>query len=192
MRPEFCDCLSTPIVIDVLGDGFAFTDAQSGVDFDFNDDGRRGRLSWTAAGSDEAWLVLDRNGNGTVDNGRELFGNFTSQPTPPQGEEKHGFLALAEFDKLENGGNNDSQIDRQDAVFSNLRLWQDTNHNGVSEPSELHELPELGVAILELNYKASRRVDEHGNQFKYRARVKDARGEQTGRWAWDVILVKGQ
>jgi hypothetical protein len=53
----------------------------------------------------------------------------------------------------------------------------------------LHALAELGLASIELDYHESKRTDEHGNQFRYRAKVKDAQGAQIGRWAWDVFLI---
>lgn len=184
--PDPCLCPLTPIMIDVAGDGFKLTTAANGVMFNMT--GRTPeQLGWTQANSDDALLALDLNANGLIDDGAELFGNFSAQLPSADGTERNGFEALAVYD-----GNNDGQIDRKDGVYSELRLWQDRNHNGISEPEELHPLKQLGLRLLDLKYRRSKRVDEHGNEFRYRAKVKDTRGAQLGRWAWDVFLVSSR
>jgi len=184
--PESCTCPdgidTSPIVVDVNGTGFAMTDADGGVIFNILNDGVPLQISWTA--SSNAFLALDRNANGVIDSGAELFGDLTPQPSTAK---PNGFLALAEFDKPGNGGNGDGRIDRRDTIFSALKLWQDANHNGISEPGELRPLSN-SLSAIDLDYKEARRTDQYGNEFRYRAKVYDANGVQAGRWAWDVFL----
>ena len=163
-------------------DGFSLTGQPHGVQFDIDGDGRLQQISWTSSGSDDAWLVLDRNGNGIIDNGKELFGNFTPQPDSPA---PNGFLVLAEFDLPKNGGNADGVIDAKDAVFSRLRLWADVNHNAISDPGELHTLSESGITAIHLGFRESRFTDVYGNRFMYRTKVEG----RVGRWVYDVFLL---
>jgi trimeric autotransporter adhesin len=99
------------------------------VTFDIRGNGHPIRLGWPTAEAGNTRLALDRNHNGVIDDGKELFGNFTEQPPS---DVPNGFLALAVFDKPSYGGNGDGIIAWRDAVYSKLLLWIDANHDGVS------------------------------------------------------------
>lgn len=89
-------------------------------------------------------LVFDRNSNGLIDNGSELFGNFT--PKFDGSLATDGFNALSDFDT-----NNDGIISNLDENFDKLQIWQDINSNGISETNKLKTLNELGIESLNLN-----------------------------------------
>jgi len=133
-----CGLPGSPILINLGGNSAddRLTSAADGVAFDIDADGVAERVAWTSAESPVAFLVLDRNGNGTIDNGLELFGTATRK--------RDGTIAANGFDALLDldGGlsASDGKIDTSDAIYPLLRLWVDRNHNGVSEPNELMTL----------------------------------------------------
>lgn len=165
LDPQIC---ASPLLIDLNGNGLQLSSATEGVVFDLDaNPAENPKYAWTLPNSDDSWLALDRNVNGKIDDGIELFGNVTPQPAPPEGEVRNGFLALAEFDLLSKGGNNDGFISSQDQIWPYLRLWQDLNHNGLSSSDELLTLDSQGVAYLALRYNISHHTDVHGNLYRY-------------------------
>jgi hypothetical protein len=158
-------------VLDPFDQGFHLTSVAKGVKFRVAPNGPLNQMSWTDPAWKNGWLALDRDGNGSIDNFGELFGDVTPQPP---GDGRNGFRALAVFDDPANGGNGNGVIDPGDAVYSHLRVWIDSNHNGISEPSELHTLPELGIFKLGLRYSNSPFIDPYGNRFRYRGTVWDS------------------
>lgn len=182
-----CFLWGTPILID-LGGGFQLTSLQAGVRFPIGPSNFLNQVSWTHPAANNAWLALDRNGNGRIDNGTELFGNFTPQPDPPPGKPKHGFRALAVYDLAPEGGNGDERIDATDPIFRSLLLWRDENHDGMSQSSELRRLFSAGVTGIDLRYKTSPRRDEFGNEFRYRSKIYSDKNSTVEKWAYDVFL----
>ncbi len=175
-----------PLLIDLDGDGYDMTSAANGVTFDINGSGKPIKISWTAAGANDAWLALDSNANGRVDDGTELFGNHTRLPRGLR--PANGFEALATYDRVENGGNSNGVIDSGDAVYQRLLLWVDRNHNGLSEGDELSTLRQSTISVISLRYQRFRRVDQYGNIFRYRAKLRDSKTARVGKFLYDVLL----
>jgi hypothetical protein len=173
-------CSYSPILVDVAGNGFSLTDGPNGVIFDVQPGGKPELVSWTQAAADDAWLALDRDGNGTIDNGAELFGNFTPQPS---GKAPNGFKALAVFDT-----NADQWINSSDEVYGRLRLWHDANHDGVSQPEELKALAAQGLLRISLDYKSSEKQDRFQNEYRFRAKIVSEHPRDLGPYAYDVYL----
>jgi hypothetical protein len=173
----------SPIVISLSGKT-DFTDAASGVYFDLDGNGSSEHTAWTDASSDNAFLVLDRNRDGAIESGAELFGDATAQPVS---SEPNGFEALAMFDDPKYGGDGNGRISNGDNVFAALQLWSDVNHDGVSQANELQPLAGV-VSWIGLDYKTKEnKTDQYGNQLRWRAPV-GFTGKTVNKGATDVIF----
>lgn len=165
--PGMVMACNSPLLLDLNGDGIRTTTGWHPVRFDFDGDGTQEITAWTAADGEEGFLWLDLNANKAVDNGRELFGDSTLLPT---GEtSRHGFEALAVYDRSELGGNGDGLITDNDFIWRFLRLWIDRNHDGISQPREVRHLTAEGVVSISLDYVESRDYDDAGNLHLYQS-----------------------
>ena len=186
-----CSCVEDPphegdpLILDLAGDGLNLTSLFDGVRFDLRGHGVKDKMGWTAHNSVDAWLALDRNGNGTIDDGLELFSDAAEQAPSA---EPNGFLALAVLDQPAKGGNGDGRVDAADHAFASLVAWQDRNHDGISQPDELIPLAATGVRSIDLDYSISGRHDHSGNYLRYRAKISGAKASGISRWAYDVFV----
>jgi trimeric autotransporter adhesin len=159
-------CYQTPLLLDLAKNGIDLGPAGVGVRFDNNANGIAEHLQWVRPGGDEGFLALDRNGNGVVDNGSELFGNGT--PCIMDGTNApNGFVGLAQYDSRALGGNDDGVISIADAIWNQLRIWVDTNADGVSVLSEMQTLESHQLVTLPTIPRSLRYVDSAGNRIPY-------------------------
>jgi hypothetical protein len=165
-QPNSVPC-SSPLILDLNGNGFQLTGYNSGVTFDISGSGHARQLAWTAAAADDSFLVYDANVNGTIDDGTELFGNNTPQSVADD-QAPNGFNALESFDDPDDGGNGDGILDGRDRDYWVLQLWRDANHDGHAQSSELTPLSSA-VASIELGYQPSTDADPYGNRLLYRS-----------------------
>ncbi|HTQ77309.1 MAG TPA: hypothetical protein VMI15_04740 [Burkholderiales bacterium] len=133
-----------PLALDLDGDGIETLGGPAGraVLFDHTGDGARDGTGWLAP--DDGWLALDRDGDGLISKGSELFGVDTLLPNGTKAP--NGFAALAPLDTT-----GDGTIDAADALFDELLVWRDANSNGLSEPFEMQSLEQAGIAAIRLS-----------------------------------------
>ncbi|WP_153099066.1 calcium-binding protein [Paraburkholderia hayleyella] len=144
-----------PLILDLDGDGVHTTGVDhSEAHFDFAGEGSRTHTGWISTG--DGLLVLDRNHNGLIDTGAELFSNFTQLANGTLAA--NGFEALREFDF-----NKDGIIDHNDSVWSSLRIWRDGNRDGATQDGELLTLTQLGIVEIRLSRDSTVRTLENGN-----------------------------
>jgi hypothetical protein len=145
--------LYTPIVLDMNGDGISTLSYSSGVQFDLHADGLQVQTGWASA--TDGLLALDRNQDGQINDGSELFGSATMLSTGEKA--KDGYEALRDLDT-----DKDNSITRADAQWVDLKVWQDRNSDGISQDGELVSLDSLGITQLDLNAQSTA-INDNGN-----------------------------
>jgi len=183
--PDDIVCQGSPIVINLGRGPYELTGLDNPVRFDLNANGVPELVAWTAPDADLAFLWLDRNADGTVNNGSELFGNYTRLGNGRLAI--NGFEALREFDS-----NGDGVIDASDAIWRQLRLWVDRNHDGIAQPDEITPITASPIVAISLDYHWSGHRDRWGNAFKYQATItlKEAGGRTVPRAVYDIYFLR--
>ena len=167
----------TPLVLDLNDNGVLSQSVASGVHFDLFASGQQTATGWTDPG--DGFLVLDRNHDGSISDGSELFGDSTLMSSGKRAS--NGYEALAELDSDHNG-----RISRSDINFAELKVWTDTNSNGLTDAGELFTLQEMGIESLDLQ-ATSTAIKENGNTIGLVSSFEDTSG--TSRTMADVWFV---
>ena len=150
-----------PIIIDLNKNGITSTKLNNTIYFDHDNNNFKEASSWIDKG--DTFLALDKNSNGLIDNGNELFGNHTISNTRfkyTNNKATNGYEALKAYDL-----NGDNVIDSKDEIYDKLLLWKDSNQNAITDKGELIKLKDSGIVSIDLNYKNTN-TDEKGNTIK--------------------------
>ncbi|HWG85546.1 MAG TPA: hypothetical protein VNT60_08715 [Deinococcales bacterium] len=158
---------------------FKFTAVEDGVLFDIDGDGVVERVAWTAPGAGVAFLALDMDADGRITSGKELIGNQTVVESP------NGFAALQHL-RSRDGQEPSGAVAPGDPLYRKLLVWQDLNHDGISDANELRPAADLFTRIP-LGYWRVQRHDEHGNVFWFgsNTEARTAQGQGAARDAKD-------
>lgn len=164
--PDDPETDASPIVLDLNKNGITSTKLDNTVYFDHDNNGFKEATAWIE--KDDGLLALDKNGNGKIDNGSELFGNHTVSNTAygyTDPKATNGYEALKTYDI-----NNDNVIDEKDEIFSKLKIWKDKNLNGITDEGELSSLAHNNIKSIDLNYNEIA-LDENSNMVKQSSKV---------------------
>ena len=150
-----------PLVFDLGGDGITTVSLEeSNAFFDLDNNGFAEKTSWVSA--KEGLLAYDKNGDGIINGGNELFGDRTLMKDGKT-LASSGFVALAEYDD-----NKDGKIDSNDVIYALLRIWQDSDGDGIASAGELRRLVDLGIVSIGLSY-SNTGVTDSANNIQVRA-----------------------
>ena len=145
-----------PLVFDLGGDGITTVSLEeSNAFFDLDNNGFAEKTSWV--GAKEGLLAYDKNGDGIINGGNELFGDRTLMKDGKT-LASSGFVALAEYDD-----NKDGKIDSNDVIYALLRIWQDSDGDGIASAGELKQLVDLGIVSIGLSYSNTGVTDSANN-----------------------------
>ena len=156
VRPIFTEgkTTSSPLIVDLDGDGVETTTIENGTHFDHDGNGFAEKSGWV--GKDDGLLVRDINGNGEIDNGTELFGNNSVLSSGEKAA--NGFEALKDLDS-----NGDGVFNAEDNAWSEVKIWQDANGNGKVDSNELITLERANISGINLGYTNANIEDSNGN-----------------------------
>lgn len=178
-----------PIVLDLERDGYHLAGPTPALAFDIDADGIKDQIGWTAEGEDDAFLCWDRNGNGRIDDGTELFGWAT--PLAAGTNAGNGYVALADLDKEVSGGDGDGELSPVDVAWSQLCVWTDLNHDGESQVTEVAALSDQGLLALEYDFNSLQRRDAYGNVFRYSSSMRFLKNGKPKDWpTYDIVFAE--
>ncbi|MCL4456177.1 MAG: hypothetical protein M1147_07430 [Nitrospirae bacterium] len=143
-----------PLMVDLDGDGIETTNVKDGAYFDHDGNGFAEQTGLVSP--DDGILVMDRNGDGIINDGKELFGDQTIMSNGQRAA--NGFEALREQDS-----NADGKIDANDSAWSQIKVWQDVDGDGYSTVDELKTLDEVGIKSINLTSTPNTVTDSEGN-----------------------------
>ena len=162
------DSTSTPLILDLDGDGVETISKEEGTLFDIDADGDKDKTGWV--GADDGLLVRDINNDGIINDASELFGEHTIKDDGSKA--KDGFDALSELDS-----NNDGVINQEDDAFDELQVWKDLNSDGITNDGELISLAEANIKEISLENEVDDTID-NGNTIGLKGTYTNSDGKE--------------